>query len=127
MRGGLTRRMIVASGLLALIVGAAFTILLLSVADLREAERHARQSEQVLLVANRLERLIVDAETGLRGFVITGQENFLEPWQGAQTAIPDEAAKMERLVADNPAQLARAQGIAQTARSYLQDYSIPMG
>ena len=126
MKGGLTLRMIVASSLLGLIVAAAFAVLLLSVVGLRGAERDARQSEEVLLVANRLERLIIDAETGVRGYVITEQEDFLEPWQTAQTAIPDQAAAMERLVADNPAQLARAREIAQAARSYLQDYSIPM-
>lgn len=46
--GGLTRRMAVASGLLALIGGAAFAVLLVSVTDLRTSERLARHSEQVL-------------------------------------------------------------------------------
>ena len=66
-RGGLTRRMVVASGLLALVVATAFAVLLSSVADLRASERRARQSEEVLVVANRLERLVVDVETGQRG------------------------------------------------------------
>ena len=35
MRGGLTRRMVVGSSLLLLLVGAAFAVLLVSVADLR--------------------------------------------------------------------------------------------
>jgi hypothetical protein len=34
-RGGLTRRMLISSGLLALIIGTAFAVLLSSVADLR--------------------------------------------------------------------------------------------
>jgi CHASE3 domain sensor protein len=84
--GGLTRRMVVASGLLALVIGAAFAVLLVSVADLRDAEGLARHSEEVLATANQLERLVVDLETGQRGFVITGQERFLQPWQHARTA-----------------------------------------
>ena len=67
-----------------------------SVADLRASERRARQSEEVLVEANRLERLVVDLETG------------------------------QRLVADNPEQHARAQRITQATSSYLHDYSSPL-
>ena len=63
--------MVVASALLALVIAAAFAVLLSSVADLRASERRARQSEEVLVEANRLERLVVDLETGQRGFLLT--------------------------------------------------------
>ena len=74
--GGLTRRTIIASGLLALVVGAAFVVLLLSIIDLRGAERRAMASQEVLVVANGLERRIVDLETSERGFVISGRWPF---------------------------------------------------
>ncbi len=126
MRGGLTRRMVVASGLLALVIAAAFAVLLSSVADLSTSEHRAQESEEVLVVANRLERLVVDLETGQRGFVITGQERFLQPWRDAQVAFPGEAGDLEELVADNPEQQARAQRITRAITSYLRDYSIPL-
>ena len=81
MRGGLTRRMLISSGLLALIIATAFAVLLSSVSDLRASERRARQSEEVLVEANQLERLVIDLETGQRGFIITGEQRFLEPWR----------------------------------------------
>ena len=109
--------MVIASGLLALVIGAAFAVLLSSVADLRTSERRARQSEEVLVVANRLERLVVDLETGQRGFVITGKERFLRPWQNARTTFAAEAATLERLVVGNPEQEARARRITQAATS----------
>ena len=118
--------MLIASGLLALVIGAAFAVLLSSVAELRTSERRARQSEEVLVVANRLERLVVDLETGQRGFVITGRERFLQPWQDARNALPAEARTLERLVAGNPEQGARAHRITQAATSYIQDYSVPL-
>jgi signal transduction histidine kinase len=126
MRGGLARRMVVASSLLALIVAAAFAVLLSSVADLRTSERRARQSDEVLVVANGLERLVIDLETGQRGFVITGEERFLQPWQAARNSFPGQARTLERLVAGNPEQHRRAQRIAQATTSYLRDYSIPL-
>jgi signal transduction histidine kinase len=118
--------MLVASGLLALVIGAAFAVLLSSVADLRASERRARQSEEVLDVANVLERLVVDLETGQRGFVITGQERFLDPWRHARAAFPEEAATLERLVANDPEQEARARAIDQATRDYLRDYAEPL-
>jgi signal transduction histidine kinase len=124
--GGLTRRMVVASGRLALVVGAAFVVLLVSVADLRTTERRARHSEQVLAAVNQLERLVVDLETGVRGLVITGQERFLTPWRDAQATLPEQASTLQRLVAGNPAQHRRAQQLTQAATSYVRDYSVPL-
>jgi signal transduction histidine kinase len=96
------------------------------VADLRASERRARRSEEVLVVANRLERLVVDLEAAQRGFVITNQERFLQPWQDARTALPGEGGTLERLVADSPAQQERARRIVEATRSYLRDYSVPL-
>ena len=118
--------MLIASGLLALLIGAAFAVLLSSVADLRASERRARRSEEVLVVANRLERLVVDLESAQRGFVITNQERFLQPWQDARTALPGEGGTLERLVADSPAQQEQARRIVEATRSYLRDYSVPL-
>ena len=118
--------MLIASGLLALLIGAAFAVLLSSVADLRASERRARRSEEVLVVANRLERLVVDLEAAQLGFVITNQERFLQPWQDARTALPGEGGTLERLVADSPAQQEQARRIVEATRSYLRDYSVPL-
>src|SRR5829696_2815825 len=118
--------MVIASGLLALVVGAAFVVLLSSVAELRASQQRAQQAEEVLVVANLLERLVVDLETGQRGFVITGQEDFLRPWQNAQAVFPEPAGRLERLVADNPEQQARARRITEAVTSYIRDYSVPL-
>jgi signal transduction histidine kinase len=123
--GGLTRRMVVASGLLALIIAAAFAVLLFSITDLRTSARLARHSEEVLAAANQLERLVVDLETGVRGFVITGQTEFLQPWREAQVAFPEQARRLERLTVV-PEQHRRTQRIAQAATSYVRDYSVPL-
>jgi CHASE3 domain sensor protein len=124
-RGGPTRRMVVASGLLALVIAAAFAVLLVSVADLRSQQRQATRSQQVLVTANQLERLVVDLETGVRGFVITGQARFLQPWQAAQAALPGVSGNLERLVAGG-VQEQRVQSLARAAAAYVQDYSVPL-
>ena len=118
--------MLIASGLLALLIGAAFAVLLSSVADLRTLERRARQSEEVLEVTNVLERQVVDLETSQRGFVITRQESFLEPWRRTQLAVPGEAATLARLVGNDPERQQQARRIVQAIGSYVRDYSIPL-
>jgi signal transduction histidine kinase len=118
--------MLVASALLALVISAAFAVLLVSIAELRVSEQSARHSEEVLVAANRLERLIVDVEAGERGFLITGQDGSLDLWRSGQAAFPEQAGSLERMVADNPAQLSLATQIAQDATSYIRDYSIPL-
>jgi signal transduction histidine kinase len=123
--GGLTRRMVIASGVLALIVGAAFTVLLFSVDDLRTQQRLSTRSQQVLVTANELELLVVDLETGVRGFVITGQERFLQPWRVAQATLPGVSRNLERLTAGG-VQQHRAESLAAEAASYLRNYSVPL-
>jgi signal transduction histidine kinase len=126
MRGGLTRRMIVASGLLALIVAAAFAVLLASILQLRGAERKASHSQEVLASANRLDRLVSDLETAQHEFFITAREDALAPWNAARAAFPGQSQALERLVADDAAQEARAKRIALAGTSYVQDYSVPL-
>jgi signal transduction histidine kinase len=123
--GGLTRRMVVASGLLALVIGTAFAVLLVSVAEVRTQERLTIRSQEVLATANQLERLVVDLETGVRGFVITGQDRFLQPWRAARAALPGVSRSLERLTAGS-VQEGRAQALARAAAAYVQDYSEPL-
>lgn len=48
-----------------------------------------------------------DAETGNRGFLITGDDSYLEPYTSATHDLPAELDHFEKLTSDNPAQLAR--------------------
>jgi CHASE3 domain sensor protein/GAF domain-containing protein len=126
-RGGLTRRTVIAGGLLALIVGAAFTVVLLAIDDLSDSAVLAKHSEQVLAAMNRLERLVIDLETGQRGFVITGDERFLDPWNDARTSFSPQAAALERLAAARHVEQGRrARRIAQAGASYIREYSVPI-
>jgi signal transduction histidine kinase len=125
-RKGLTRRTLVASAVLALLVGAPFVVLLLAIDEQRNAGNRAAHSQQVLEAASTLERLVLDLETGQRGFLITGQERFLQPWSAARDRLPSAAAGLVRLAAGSPSQERRAREIAAEAQSYVRDYSVPL-
>jgi methyl-accepting chemotaxis protein len=51
--------------------------------------------------------LLKDAETGQRGYVITGDENFLEPYRTAVNGIDKVVKDLRQLTVDNPNQQKR--------------------
>ena len=123
---GLTRRTLAASALLALIISGAFVVLLLAIGDARGAERRTDHAQDVLVAANQLERLLLDLETGQRGFVLTRQARFLEPWNGARAAFPSRARTLLALVDGERASEQQARDIARSVQSYIRDYSVPL-
>jgi signal transduction histidine kinase len=125
--GRLTRRTVAVSVLLSAVIGAAFSLLALAIDALRDSEERANHALQVLVAANRLERLVIDVETAQRGFIITGETGFLGPWYRAQDGVVDQAAALERLAsAGNGGQDIRARQISRAVGSYIRDYSVPL-
>jgi signal transduction histidine kinase len=118
--------MIIASGLLALIVGGAFTVVLLTITNLRGTTDLRRQTREALVAADTLEKHLTDLETGLRGFVITRDESFLEPSDDARAALPQSERALERLAAGEPVQRARVRRISGATDAYLQQYALPL-
>lgn len=92
------------------------------IGDVLEVEH----SHQVLEASQPLLTHSVDAETGQRAFLLTGDERFLEPYNGAHAAVEQHLATMRSLVADNPEQRKTLDSIesAAVARFALLDSSI---
>lgn len=122
---GLVPLAAVAGGLLALLIGLAFMVLLVTIIGLGESTAADRHTQTALAQARTVEGLIVDLETGQRGFVITGQKQFLEPWQTARTTFSDQAEQLVHL-STTPGQRTLAQHIRQAGESLIHDYSIPL-
>jgi len=128
-RGGgrLTRRTVTVSVLLSAVIGGAFSLLALAIDALRDSEERANHALQVLVAANRLERLVIDVETAQRGFIITGKTGFLQPWYQARAGFAKQAAALDHLAAaGNAGQGVRAQQLTRAADSYIREYSVPL-
>ncbi len=121
----LARRMWLASVTLALIVVAAFAALIFAITAQREATAREARSADVTAASLRLEKLVVDMETGLRGLTLTGETVFLEPYTQAINALPARLAALQSLVADDPVQRRRAQQVEERIREYL-DFVQPL-
>ncbi|WJV26052.1 MULTISPECIES: response regulator [Pseudomonas] len=74
---------------------------------LLSAIQWVQHSDRVINSINQAAKLTVDLETGMRGFLITGDEHFLDPYEVAKPQIFSELRELRGLVADNPQQVDR--------------------
>jgi PAS domain S-box-containing protein len=72
-----------------------------SSAELRWIDHSDEVMEQTL----RLEKLVVDQETGLRGYQLTGDNSMLAPYRTAAAPIAKQFTILHDLVSDNPTQM----------------------
>jgi len=70
-----------------------------------EVERSHETRAQILRVFS----LLQDAETGQRGYVITGDERFLQPYDEAEAQLAAQLGRLDGLYATQPAQIADIQ------------------
>ena len=123
-RFGLTARMLAASGLLALIVMATFAVMLLALREARASAALAESAQRAESSAYELERRVVDLESGHRGYVLSSQESFLDPWREAEGALPSlEMELMSRIVDESQAR--RARELFAGIEVYLDEWSRP--
>jgi signal transduction histidine kinase len=125
-RSGLVARIAVSAIGVAAGLAIVFAVMFLAITGLRQRSLQARHSQQVIATANQLQTLVIDLETGLRGFVITNDEKFLKPWRDAQRRYPAAIAKLLALTEDDRLQHARAVSLDRAIDNYLQIFSRPL-
>jgi signal transduction histidine kinase len=125
-RSGLVARIAVSAVAVGVGLALVFAVLFLAITGLRHRSLEARHSQQVIATANQLQTLVIDLETGLRGFVITDNEADLKPWRDAQRRYPGAIKNLLRQTTDNPVQNTRALGLKQSIDTYLATFSNPL-
>jgi signal transduction histidine kinase len=129
--------MVIVSALLALLTSAAFAVLLLAIRDQRSSAQLARHAQEVLGAANRVERLLVDIETGTRGYLLTGEDQFLQPAHAGEAGFAQASSELVDLTKipeqnETPATLTAihvsgtAQAIKLKGEAYIRDYVRPL-
>ncbi|HKJ05014.1 MAG TPA: CHASE3 domain-containing protein [Geopsychrobacteraceae bacterium] len=77
-----------------------------NVNDLRELNRWVTHTYEVIATAEAIVSSAVDMETGARGFLLAGHDEFLEPYENGQQKFSKLVATLSKTVDDNPAQVA---------------------
>jgi PAS domain S-box-containing protein len=110
-----------AAGFLIALVGVGLNALLSyrTAQGLIDTESAVAHTQEVRGAAETVLLAVVDAETGQRGYLLTGRESFLRPFDDARGRINQALAGLRERVADSPAQTARVKELDAGIRAKL--------
>ncbi|NMG57197.1 chemotaxis protein [Geitlerinema sp. P-1104] len=86
-----------------------------------EMDRLIFHTFEVKLELQNLEKHLVDAETGQRGFILTNNPQALTPYREAESLISEDLNQLKNSVQDDPEQLRRAEELEQLAQAKLSE------
>src|ERR1700743_1445495 len=72
-------------------------------------------TQKVINTSNNLLQLMIDAETGMRGYGATGEPVFLDPYNTSVPKIHSDINQLKELIQDNPVQLQRVDSYSNLA------------
>nr|BDT35411.1 response regulator [Myxococcus sp. MH1] len=96
---------------------AALAIFVIAILSYRSLESHADAAALVRHTMEVVERMktllstLKDAETGQRGFLLTGDRTYLEPYTSASRAVSEQLVGIRESVSDNAAQVQRVDAL----------------
>ena len=91
-----------------------------SIVLFREQQAGLGLVAHTLKVENQLTKVLsrlLDAETGQRGYLLTGDEAYLVPYRSASERLDSDLATLQTLVADNPRQVAASRHLKAVAQA----------
>jgi len=94
--------------------------------QLREARRWVAHTSHVIAEADRIVGAAVDMETGLRGYLLAGDEPFLEPFAAGTECVRARVAALAETVSDNPPQVQRVRDIGRKIEQWRETIAVPM-
>ncbi len=76
--------------------------------DHEDAERWAAHTKDVIARTHEIHGTVADAHASVRGYVISGDPSFAQPFRDALRDLPEQFNDLDELVKDNPEQAERA-------------------
>jgi CheY-like chemotaxis protein/signal transduction histidine kinase/CHASE3 domain sensor protein len=110
------------------LIGFAFSIILVftvaifsyrSINQLKSNQSQVEHSQQIINTSRKILQLLVDAETGMRGYAASGKIKFLEPYNAALPQINQSFTKLENLVSEDLDQQANVRDLSASANTVL--------
>jgi methyl-accepting chemotaxis protein len=117
-------------GLLGIIFVCIAIVYLVSRAGLNSmisSAKAVQHTHEVINAAGQITQNLLDMETGLRGFMLTGEDDFLAPYYKGLDELQRNINKTKELLADNPKLTYRIGRIEKLANQWVQEigeYSI---
>jgi signal transduction histidine kinase/DNA-binding response OmpR family regulator len=116
----LTNTLIYPFVLILLILGAIGFLATYSSKTLEGNRRLVVHTHQVIDSTRAILSDLQDAETGQRGFLLTGRQDYLEPYDAARLDLPKRLAAVADLVTDNPDQTRRVARLKELSQQRIE-------
>ncbi len=113
------------SGLLATAIAllvAATIALAVNLSRQHESSGWVEHTNEVLRNISALEKSVLQAESGERGYLLTGGSSYFESYNRAQANIPKLVERIRRAVADNPGQVQRVDELRPSIEARLAEF-----
>ena len=80
-------------------------VTILSLRSLTDTSEQVEHTHEVIQTAKEIEASAVDMETGMRGYLLAGKEEFLGPYNSGRVKFSQLSKELKKTVNDNPAQV----------------------
>jgi methyl-accepting chemotaxis protein len=97
-----------------------------SLLALKDSVNWVNHTHKVLKAGDQIVGAAVNMETGMRGFMLAGKDEFLEPYNGGQKVFTAEISALKNTVSDNPPQVARLEEAEKTISEWIANVTEPM-
>lgn len=104
MNGNFKRNLLLGFGVSFLVLLISSVASFLSIRNLLKSNALVNHTQEVIYNINEAGSVMVDAQTGMRGFLLTGQQEFLDQYLGSEEITDGYLLKLEQLSADNTLQ-----------------------
>lgn len=105
-------------GIVLTVAGIATIVTEVAKLNLKETRELTAQGFEVQELLKQVEKDLVDAETGQRGFLLTGVERYLEPYEAGRKNLQEHTESLKKKIIDSK-QRARLQSVEQIAQQKL--------
>lgn len=100
-------------------------VVIFSLSNILAANKQVEHTYEVLSDASGIVSSAVDMETGMRGYLLAGQEGFLAPYSNGESAVYEGISALQDKVRDNPPQVERLKKVEETLRAWQSDVTEP--
>jgi len=83
-----------------------------SISQFRDDTGWVEHTQKVINTSSNLLQLMIDAETGMRGYCATNNPVLLDPYNAAIPKIHNDITKLKDLISDNPIQVRRVDSVS---------------
>ncbi|MCU1642392.1 MAG: histidine kinase [Nocardia sp.] len=90
------------------------------------SDRLSRQIQPAATEAYRLQGALANEETGVRGYTLTADPQFLDPYTQGNQDEARAAARLRELLRDHPELLADVDAVEQSAQAWRHDFADPL-